>query len=68
MRTGSPRPKKLRHKKWFDPNDEPFDNERDAYRALVWQCRYSGIEVPDALWAQHSPVKACPTAKIRPNI
>ena len=23
---------------------------RDAYAPLVWQCRYSGIEVPDALW------------------
>src|SRR5690606_20553304 len=25
-------------------------NERDAYAPLVWQCRYSGIEVPDELW------------------
>jgi hypothetical protein len=47
----SGRPAKLRHKSWFDPDDEPFDNERDAYRPLVWQCRYSGIEVPDALWS-----------------
>ena len=23
---------------------------RDAYAPLVWQCRYSGIEVPDELW------------------
>jgi hypothetical protein len=23
---------------------------RDAYAPLVWQCRYSGIEVPDRLW------------------
>jgi hypothetical protein len=23
---------------------------RDAYAPLVWQARYSGIEVPDALW------------------
>ena len=23
---------------------------RDAYAPLVWQCRYSGIEVPDDLW------------------
>ena len=22
----------------------------DAYAPLVWQCRYSGVEVPDALW------------------
>jgi hypothetical protein len=26
-----------------------FDNERNAYESLVWQCRYSAIEVPDAL-------------------
>ena len=44
------RPKKLRHKEWFDPNDEPFANGRDAFAPLVWQCRYSGVEVPDALW------------------
>ena len=23
---------------------------RDSYAPLVWQCRYSGIEVPDPLW------------------
>ncbi|MBV8518671.1 MAG: flavodoxin family protein [Acidobacteria bacterium] len=46
----SGRPKKLRHKEWFDPDEEPFANDRDAYAPLVWQCRYSGIEVPDALW------------------
>jgi hypothetical protein len=45
------RPKKLRHRAWFDPEDEPFDDMRDAYGPLVWQCRFSGIEVPDALWA-----------------
>jgi hypothetical protein len=44
------RPKKLRQKEWFDPEQEPFENDRDAYAPLVWQCRYSGIEVPDALW------------------
>jgi hypothetical protein len=44
------RPKNLRHKGWVDPEAEPFDDERDAYAPLVWQCRYSGIEVPDALW------------------
>src|SRR4051794_33649322 len=47
----SGRPKKLSHKEWFDPDAEPFDDERDAYRGLVWQCRYSGIEVPDELWS-----------------
>jgi hypothetical protein len=22
-----------------------------SYQSLVWQCRYSGIEVPEALWS-----------------
>ncbi len=44
------RPKKLRHKAWFPAEDEPFRDVRDAYAPLVWQCRYSGVEVPDALW------------------
>jgi hypothetical protein len=41
------------HKSWFDPGAEPYgggQDERLAYQGLVWQCRYSGIEVPDALW------------------
>ena len=46
----SGRPKLLRHKQYFDPKDEPFTHERDAFRPLVWQCRFSGIEVPDDLW------------------
>lgn len=44
------RPKKLRHKEYFDPAQEIFDDGRDAFAPLVWQCRYSGIEVPDHLW------------------
>ncbi|MFN3429914.1 MAG: flavodoxin family protein [Candidatus Sericytochromatia bacterium] len=44
------RPKKLRHKDYFDPAQEPFESVRDAYAPLVWQCRYSGVEVPDPLW------------------
>lgn len=44
------RPKKLRHKNYFDPENEIWSNGRDAYAPLVWQCRYSGIEVPDQLW------------------
>ena len=43
-------PKKLRHKDYFDPDEEPFEDMRQAYAPLVWQCRYSGIEVPDDLW------------------
>jgi len=46
----SGRPKILKHKSWFDPEQQPFEHGRDAYGPLVWQCRYSGIEVPDALW------------------
>ena len=46
----SGRPKILEHKNYFEPKEEPFENLRDAYRPLVWQCRYGGIEVPDELW------------------
>jgi hypothetical protein len=46
----SGRPKLLRHKEYFDPEEEPFENDRDSFAPLVWQCRYSGIEVPDRLW------------------
>jgi multimeric flavodoxin WrbA len=46
------RPKILEHPEWFDADAHPQrgDQERLAYQALVWQCRYSDIEVPDALW------------------
>jgi hypothetical protein len=44
------RPDILRHKEYFDSEKEPFENDRDSYAPLVWQCRYSGIEVPDHLW------------------
>ncbi len=44
------RPKILKHPEWFESKNEPFANMRDAYAPLVWQCRYGGIEVPDALW------------------
>ena len=46
----SGRPKLLKHREYFDPKDEPFEDMRDTYAPLVWQCRYSGIEVPDRLW------------------
>lgn len=46
----SGRPKNLRHPEWFDPQEEPFADMRQTYAPLVWQCRYSGIEVPDDLW------------------
>ena len=44
------RPKLVKEKAWFDPKKEPYADERLAYQGLVWQCRYSGIEVPDDLW------------------
>lgn len=44
------RPKILKHKHYFDPDKEPFENERDSYAPIAWQCRYGGIEVPDHLW------------------
>jgi hypothetical protein len=46
----SGRPEMLEHDEWFDPEKEPFEEMRQGYAPLVWQCRYSGIEVPDRLW------------------
>src|SRR5688572_24640282 len=46
----SGRPKILHHPEYFDPEREPFENDRDSYAPLVWQCRYGGVEVPDHLW------------------
>jgi multimeric flavodoxin WrbA len=43
------RPTFLRHREYYDPAHEPRDS-RELYAPLVWQCRYSGIEVPDQLW------------------
>jgi hypothetical protein len=47
----SGRPKILKKREYFDPEREPFDDMRDVVAPIVWQCRYSGIEVPDALWS-----------------
>jgi multimeric flavodoxin WrbA len=49
---GKGKPKNLDHPEWFDAKAHPQrgKNEREAYEGLVWQCRYSDIEVPDALW------------------
>jgi len=44
------RPKLLRHKEYFNPDEEPFDDMRQTFAPFVWQARYSGIEVPDNLW------------------
>jgi hypothetical protein len=40
----------LHHRSYFDPEHEPFKHMRESYAPLVWQCRYSGVEVPDQLW------------------
>ncbi|HZA38351.1 MAG TPA: hypothetical protein VE486_04350, partial [Candidatus Baltobacteraceae bacterium] len=44
------RPTILLHPEWFDPHEEPYPAQRFYYGPLVWQCRYSGIQVPDELW------------------
>jgi len=44
------RPTYLRHSEYFDPKAEPYRNLRDCYAPLVWQCRFSGVEVPEHLW------------------
>ena len=48
--TGRPKLLNSAHKHYFQPEQEPFENDRDSYAPLVWQCRYGGVEVPDALW------------------
>jgi hypothetical protein len=48
--TGRPKLLQQEHKHYFNPKQEPFENERDTYAPLVWQCRYGGVEVPNALW------------------
>jgi hypothetical protein len=47
---GRPKLLKHAHKHYFNPDVEPFENDRDSYAPLIWQCRYGGIEVPDELW------------------
>jgi len=44
-------PKILKHKNYFDGDTEIFDDDKNAYAPLIWQCRYGGIEVPEQLWA-----------------
>lgn len=44
------RPRQLRHPEYFDPAKEPYRDLRDCFAPLVWQCRFSGIEVPEDLW------------------
>jgi len=49
-RDASGRPVYLQHPDYFDPGSEPYRDLRDCYAPLVWQCRFSGIEVPEPLW------------------
>jgi hypothetical protein len=44
------RPKILRHPEYLDPRQDPWQDTRGTYAPLVFQCRYSGVEVPDRLW------------------
>ena len=44
------RPTYLLHPDYFDPAKEPYRDLREAYAPLVWQCKFSGIEVPEPLW------------------
>ena len=46
---GRPRYLAANHAHYFDPAAEPEDR-RETYAPLVWQCRFSGIEVPEPLW------------------
>ena len=48
-RASDGRPVYLHHKDYFDPRAEP-EAKRETHEAIVWQCRFSGIEVPDDLW------------------
>ena len=50
---GNGMPARLEHPEWFNAGEHPMrgGDERLAYQGLVWQCRYSDIEVPDELWA-----------------
>ena len=43
----------VKHREYFDPQKEPYRDLRDCYAPLVWQCRFSGIEVPENLWKYH---------------
>jgi hypothetical protein len=57
---GKGMPKHLEHPEWFDAKNHPMrgEEERNAYLGQVWQCRYSAIGVPDALWNAPCSVSA----------
>ena len=40
---------------------------RDAYAPLAWQCRYSGVEVPDTLWRYEEFGKGVPYSQAQPG-
>lgn len=43
-------PRILEHRDYYDPHRDNFQNDRSSFGPIVWQCRYSGIEVPKHLW------------------
>jgi len=49
------------------PEEEPYRNLRDCYAPLVWQCRFSGIEVLEQLWRYKDSAKAGNTETIGPK-
>lgn len=43
-------PRILKRKEYFNPEKETeVTNSKDSHKPIIWQCRYSGIEVPDGL-------------------
>jgi len=47
------RPLILKHKEYFDSEkEEEVSANLEAYKPIIWQCRYSGIEVPEHLIKQ----------------
>ncbi|HEV2611683.1 MAG TPA: NAD(P)H-dependent oxidoreductase [Noviherbaspirillum sp.] len=51
--SGRPRYIGTAHAHYFNPDEEPKD-QRETYAPLVWQSRFSGIEVPNELWHYQS--------------
>jgi len=46
----SGKPKILQHKNYFDPEEEAkIQSAASKFAPIIWQCRYSGIEVPEHL-------------------
>lgn len=52
-KNGRPRYIRQEHAHYFNPKNE-LPDQRETYAPLVWQCRFSSIEVPDQLWHYQS--------------